>query len=63
MNSDYQAKRYKSLALNELDLTVLPKGTFHKWLKLKGKFGGQNKVPRLSNERGYAEEILALIQP
>jgi hypothetical protein len=63
VNSDYQAKRYKSLALNELDLTVLPKGTFHKWLKLKGKFGGQNKVPRLSNERGYAEEILALIQP
>jgi hypothetical protein len=36
----------------------MPKGTFHKWLKSKGKFGGQHKVPRLANHRKYVEEIL-----
>jgi hypothetical protein len=62
VNSDYKAKRYKNLALKELDLTVLPKGLFHKWLKQKGKFGGQNKVPRLCNDRRYIEQLLALIE-
>ena len=41
---------------------VIPKGTFYCWLKLKGKLGGQNKVPRLANERKYVEEILTMIQ-
>ncbi len=62
VNSDYKAKRYKDLALKELDLTVLPKGLFHKWLKQKGKFGGQNKVPRLCNDRRYIKQLLALIE-
>lgn len=62
INSDYQAKRYKDIALQELELKVLPKGLFYKWMKQKGKFGGQHKVPRLSNERRFVEEILALIK-
>ncbi len=59
INSDYEAKRFKSIALKELELKSLPKGSFYNWLRQKGKFGGQNKVPRLSNERQYLEEILA----
>ena len=46
------------MALNELRLTVLPKGTFHNWMRSRGKFGVQNKIPRLANHRRYLEEIL-----
>ena len=61
LNSDYEAKRFQSMALNRLQLTVLPKGTFRKWIQKKGKSGSQAKVPRLSNERTYLEEVLAMI--
>lgn len=61
INSDYEAKRYKSMALNRLVLRSLPQGTFFKWLKGKGKFGGQNKIPRLANHRRYLEEILEVV--
>ena len=57
LNGDYEAKRYKSMALNRLTLTVLPTGTFRKWLHKKGKSGSQAKVPRLSNDRSYLEDI------
>ena len=59
-NSDYEAKRHKDIALRMPLVRILPKGTFTKWLRSKGKLGGQHKVPRLSNERKYIEEILAM---
>jgi hypothetical protein len=58
LNSDYEAKRYKNIALGMPLLRVLEKGSFNEWLKSRGKLGGQHKVPRLSNERTYLEEIL-----
>ncbi|MGN6438032.1 MAG: GH3 auxin-responsive promoter family protein [Agriterribacter sp.] len=58
INSDYEAKRYKNIALRQPIVHALPKGIFNEWLKSKGKLGGQHKVPRLSNERKYIEEIL-----
>lgn len=58
LNSDYEAKRYKNIALRMPVLKVLKKGSFNNWLKSKGKLGGQHKVPRLSNERIFIEEIL-----
>lgn len=61
LNSDYEAKRFLSMALNPLKLTVLPKGTFRKWLHKKGKTGSQAKIPRLCNERIYVEDILSMI--
>ncbi|MFK7936161.1 MAG: GH3 auxin-responsive promoter family protein [Saprospiraceae bacterium] len=61
VNSDYEAKRYKSMALEELRLHVVPKNTFNNWLKSKGKYGGQHKVPRLANNRKYVDEILAFL--
>lgn len=57
VNSDYEAKRHKDIALRLPVVHSLPKGIFAKWLKTKGKLGGQHKVPRLSNERKYIEEI------
>lgn len=61
LNSDYEAKRFKNIALQLPSLEILPSGHFKKWLKSKGKLGGQNKVPRLSNQRTYVDELLALM--
>ncbi|CAI8283507.1 MAG: Uncharacterised protein [Flavobacteriales bacterium] len=58
INSDYEAKRYKNMTLMPLKLHVAAPKTFYKWLKQKGKIGGQHKVPRLSNNREYLEELL-----
>ncbi len=58
LNSDYDAKRFKDLALENLKINVAKKGTFHNWLKSKNKLGGQYKVPRLQNDRKILDEIL-----
>jgi GH3 auxin-responsive promoter len=60
LNSDYEAKRHKNIALRKPELHRVRKGIFSEWLRSKGKLGGQHKVPRLSNERIIVEEILAL---
>ena len=57
INSDYEAKRYKDIALGMPLINKLPPDTFVNWLSSKGKLGGQHKVPRLSNERTILEEI------
>jgi hypothetical protein len=62
VNSDYEAKRHKDLTLEKLHLTVAPYGTFYKWMKKRGKVGGQNKIPRLSNDRKYLDELLTLLR-
>lgn len=59
VNSDYEAKRYKDITLQSLELVVARRGLFHEWLASKGKLGGQHKVPRLSNNRVHIEEMLA----
>ncbi|MEM6842200.1 MAG: GH3 auxin-responsive promoter family protein [Bacteroidota bacterium] len=59
LNSDYRAKREKSLAVDAPLVHAAPKGTFYRWMKSRGKLGGQNKVPRLANNREYLEDILA----
>jgi len=61
INSDYEAKRYKNIALQKPILHSLKKGIFNQWLKEKGKLGGQHKVPRLSNDRRFIEEIKLLM--
>jgi hypothetical protein len=58
LNSDYDAKRFKDLALENLKINVAQNGTFHNWLKSKNKLGGQYKVPRLQNDRRIFNEIL-----
>lgn len=61
INSDYEAKRYKDIALRRPVVVTVPAGGFDKWLQSKGKMGGQHKVPRLSNDRNVLEEIKAFI--
>lgn len=63
INSDYEAKRYKDIALGLPVVHSLKPGIFAQWLKQKGKLGGQHKIPRLSNERKYLEDILSMQKP
>ena len=58
LNSDYEAKRNNNITLNPLKINVARKNLFYDWLKKQNKLGGQNKVPRLSNDRKYLESIL-----
>ena len=58
VNSDYEAKRFKDTTLLRPTVTLVPQGTFYAWMKRRGKIGGQNKVPRLSNDRTYIEQLL-----
>lgn len=61
INSDYDAKRYKDIALDPPIVHAVERGTFYNWMKKRGKLGGQNKVPRLSNNREYLDDILEMI--
>ncbi|MDO4461382.1 MAG: GH3 auxin-responsive promoter family protein [Bacteroidia bacterium] len=58
VNSDYEAKRYKDITLGGPILTVARNGLFYDWMSSKGKLGGQNKVPRLSNNREYIDQLI-----
>ena len=58
LNSDYEAKRYKDTTLYAPEITVVPRGTFMEWMRSRGKIGGQNKVPRLCNDRRYVDGLL-----
>ncbi len=60
VNSDYEAKRHADLNLGRPICHSVPPGTFNKWLMMKNKFGGQNKVPRLSNSREYIEDLYVI---
>ena len=63
LNSDYEAKRYKDITLQHLEIIPAREGLFNDWLKAKGKLGGQHKVPRLSNSREHLEELLKMNGP
>ncbi len=60
INSDYEAKRYNNLTLDKPQINIAKKGLFYEWLRMKGKLGGQHKVPKLSNNRDLMEELLQL---
>ncbi len=60
VNSDYEAKRYKDITLQPLEIVAARKNLFNDWLKAKGKLGGQHKVPRLSNSRETIEQLLTM---
>lgn len=62
LNSDYEAKRYHGMVLREPVVKAVPEGTFYQWMKKRGKLGGQNKVPRLSNDRKYIDDINQMLE-
>ena len=60
INSDYEAKRHKDITLQPLEIVVARHNLFNDWLKMKGKLGGQHKVPRLSNSRDIIDQLLGM---
>lgn len=62
INSDYEAKRAGDIILGKPIFHIAKEGTFYEWMKKRNKFGGQNKIPRLSNDRNFIEEILEIIR-
>lgn len=62
VNSDYQAKRYRDMAMSNLTIQSLKPGSFIQWMRSRGKFGGQNKIPRLANHRQIVDSILDFAQ-
>jgi hypothetical protein len=60
INSDYEAKRHKGLSLEMPHVVIARTGLFYEWMKSRGKMGGQNKIPRLSNDRQYLNELIEL---
>ena len=58
VNSDYDAKRYKDIAIKKPTVHFVSEGFFDHWLKIKNKLGGQNKIPRLANDRKYLDSML-----
>ena len=57
LNSDYEAKRCNNMTLNPLTVNIARKNLFYDWLKDRNKLGGQHKIPRLSNQRDYLEQL------
>ena len=62
-NHDYDTKRIHDTGMLPPVLSVVPPGTFHAWLRSRGKLGGQNKVPRLMNDRSVIEVVVAVSGP
>ncbi len=60
INSDYEAKRYKNLSLELPHMVVAKEGLFYEWMRIRGKIGGQNKIPRLANDREYIDQLIEL---
>lgn len=60
VNSDYEAKRYNNMTLNQLKINVARENLFYDWLKENDKLGGQHKIPRLSNQRDYLEQLIGM---
>ncbi|MCK5137176.1 MAG: GH3 auxin-responsive promoter family protein [Bacteroidales bacterium] len=61
INSDYEAKRFKNITLMKPRIISLEPGTFYRWMQIRGKLGGQNKIPRLANDRKYLDELTAIL--
>jgi hypothetical protein len=62
VNTDYEAKRHKNMALRPPILHLARQSLFHDWLKKHNKLGGQHKIPRLMNDRTLMDELLKMNQ-
>ncbi|MDE0409134.1 MAG: GH3 auxin-responsive promoter family protein, partial [Alphaproteobacteria bacterium] len=51
LNDDYDAHRAGGYGMDAARVSIMPPGGFAAWMKSRGKLGGQNKVPRILNDR------------
>jgi hypothetical protein len=57
LNSDYEAKRHKNMALSSPILNIVEKDFFYNWMKKNNRLGRQFKIPRLSNDRKIIDSM------
>lgn len=57
-NVDYTTKRTDDVGMGPPTITVLPMGTFDRWMDSRGKLGGQHKCPRCANHRDYLSAVV-----
>lgn len=60
LNDDYEAKR-KGGGLDLPVVRLVPEGTFERWLRRRGKWGGQNKMPRCRSDREIADDLAMML--
>jgi hypothetical protein len=60
LNSDSEAKRYKNISLQRLEVIVARKNLFFDWLKMNEQLGGQHKIPCLSNDRKIIDKLIEI---
>jgi len=60
--NSYYRDLIKGKILQKLKIRLMSKGSFNAYMKSKGKLGGQNKLPRLANDRNFAEELMKFDQ-
>ena len=60
VNSDYESKRTKSIALEIPDVIVARKNLFTDWMKKSGKTAAQQKIPRLLQKRDLMEQLIEM---
>ncbi len=59
LNEDYAAHRVGDLTMLRPEVRVVPPGGFGEWMKSRGKFGGQHKVPRMDNTGVTTGQLVA----
>jgi hypothetical protein len=57
LNEDYAAHRVGDLSMHVPEVVIVAHGGFAEWMKSKGKFGGQHKVPRMDNTGQITSEM------
>ncbi len=57
-NVDYEEHRLNDADLPLPEVEAVPPGTFYAAMKQLGRIGGQHKVPRLQNDRRFAEALI-----
>ena len=61
LNDDYRAHRADGHGLHAPRVQAVPPGTFAAWMKSRGRAGGQNKVPRIINDRNLFDNLRAFV--
>jgi hypothetical protein len=57
INEDYAPHRQGDLAMLVPEVRVVKRGGFAEWMKARGKYGGQNKVPRMDNSGQMTKDM------
>ena len=61
LNDDYRAHRAEGFGMAAPKAQVVPPGFFGSWMRARGRVGGQNKVPRVINDREIFADLRSFV--